>query len=85
MPVHMHVGAHKGQKRMLDPLEIVLQVSCELPSMGSGNQTQVLWKNGKSSQFLSRLYSNEALRYQTGPSRNWKGQLTKWRKIILHS
>lgn len=34
--VHMHEGAHRGQKRQLDSWE--LRETCELPDMGASNQ-----------------------------------------------
>lgn len=42
----MSSGVSKGQKRMADPLELELQVVCELPGSGGGNRTEVFRKRG---------------------------------------
>lgn len=49
-------SALRGQNRMSDPLELKLQmvVGC---SIGTGNQTQVLWKNSHCSYPLNHLSS----------------------------
>lgn len=46
--MYVHVqGCLKGQKKVLGPLELELQVVSELPGMGDGNSTPGLWKRSK--------------------------------------
>lgn len=57
MPVSMCVGgrALEGQKWVSDPTGAKVIGDYELPVMNATNQTQDLWKNGKSSYTLSHL------------------------------
>lgn len=51
---HTGAGTHRNQKRASDP-ETQVTGGCELPDVGTGNQTRVLCKSIKSSSLLSHL------------------------------
>ena len=54
--------AHKGQRRAMAPVELELQVVCELSDMGATNLSWVLWKSSNvlltAKPSLQPLFSN---------------------------
>lgn len=50
------LGVHRGQKRVLDPLDLKLQASVG-HCVDAGNQTQVIYKRGQFSEYLSHFSS----------------------------
>lgn len=54
MHVHMHLGAHGGQKKMLNPLELGRHFEAH-SSVSSENRALVLYKNNRYSRLLSWL------------------------------
>lgn len=51
--VHMGVGAHGNQVRVLDPLELELQAMVRHLILGAGHQTWLFWESNEYTQPLS--------------------------------
>jgi hypothetical protein len=60
---HIHTGACRCQKRASDTSPtpgVGLRGDCQLPNMGVGKQTLLLWKSSKCSQTLNHLSRSQS-------------------------